>query len=198
MKGGPPTNPPLPPAVEIRYGPFAQPLWSKVAGPFVISGMKRWKRKKKEEEKVISLYLFLILFFCGLFFPHNHLSVDDDKYNSPKNYFSMSTLSNGLWSRWWTLFMTSIVAYMESIVHHHCKTSTPWTKIRRGYVNSAMVQNLWCSIIRLLCLWGNFHFTALSDMKFQPIGRTNETCISEDGWYGVCVCVCIGRIGLVG
>lgn len=44
---GPPPLPrqplPPPPAVEIRFGPFAQPLWSKVSGPPVISGMKRWK-----------------------------------------------------------------------------------------------------------------------------------------------------------
>ena len=57
LKGGgpPPTSlprqsHPLPPAVEIRYGPFAQPLWSKVAGPTVISGMKRWEVGKKREK----------------------------------------------------------------------------------------------------------------------------------------------------
>ncbi|KAF8809031.1 mRNA guanylyltransferase [Phlegmacium glaucopus] len=32
---------PPPPVVEIRYGPFTQPPWSKVAGPPMISGMKR-------------------------------------------------------------------------------------------------------------------------------------------------------------
>jgi len=36
-----PRQHPPPPVVEIRYGPFAQPLWSKVSGPPVISGMKR-------------------------------------------------------------------------------------------------------------------------------------------------------------
>lgn len=36
-----PPEPYLVPRVEIRYGPFAEPIWSKVAGPFVIAGMQR-------------------------------------------------------------------------------------------------------------------------------------------------------------
>ena len=118
---GPPTSLPRqpyppPPAVEIRYGPFAQPLWSKVAGPTVISGMKRWKKKN-------CYHFFFPLRFFFSFLISFSVGRQQIYSNSPKLLFSMSTLSSG-WSYRWILFMTSDCC-LFGIHCHHGKTSTP-------------------------------------------------------------------------
>ena len=72
------------PSIPFKYGPIAQSPWSKVAGPTVIAGLKRWRAVIDDTRHSFSYFTINCDFsFRSFFFCRNpaHRPLDIDKKN---------------------------------------------------------------------------------------------------------------------